>query len=273
VADNGAGNFAYARSSRGRGSSDPSNIDFWAFGLDAVTWAHYSGGAAPANLTAAQINGIYTCKYTNWNQVGGKAGTIQRFFPQVGSGTGKFFATLFLGGNYPSNTGGCPVTYVQENDGTQVTGAAKADAILPYSFAVYTAQGNTKSGEKNLHNGALLGAVNGISPSLSTVSESQATKNISGDACTSVPVHNAFCGSRYVYHVTDQAVGTKHTAYQAAIIGEVGVPTSGATTSGFCGNKYASTIQAFGFKPLGKATTAQSTSSDPVPGKSYCRQF
>ena len=42
---------------------------------------------APANLTRAQLQGIYNCTFTNWNQVGGSNGQIERYWPQSGSGT------------------------------------------------------------------------------------------------------------------------------------------------------------------------------------------
>jgi phosphate transport system substrate-binding protein len=288
VADNGAGNIGYARSSRGRAGTDPANIDFWAFALDAVTWASYpatGGGSvnAPTNLTAAEIANIYNCTYTNWNQVPGNSahsGTIDRYYPQPGSGTGKFFAQLFLGGVYPSNSGACPVTYVEENDGAGVVADENAashdagNAISPYSFAVWTAQGNAATGEQNIQGGSTLESVNGVAATLTHVSEPAAFANVTGDACTAPPKATQFCGSRYVYNVTDQVLGTNHAAYQAAILAQVGVAAPGGTpTTGFCANKYAGIIKLFGFKPLGVKTTAQSTSSDPVTGTSHCRQF
>jgi len=277
VADNGAGNVAYARSSSGRTSSNPSTIDFWAFALDAVTWSSFPGYAGPADLTTTDITDIYNCTYTDWSQVPGStfSGTILRYFPQVGSGTGKFFATLFTGGVYPSNTGTCPVTYAEENQGASVAalaGANVADAIFPYSVAVWTAQQpGGPDFQSGITGGATLGSVDGTTPTTAHISETAANTNISGDACNS-PVSGEFCGSRFVYHVTDQALATSHSAYQAQIIKEVGVPASGVA-KGFCDNKYASEITAYGFVPLALAPTAQSTSSDPVPGTSYCRQF
>jgi hypothetical protein len=284
VADNGAGNIAYARSSRGRAGTDPTNIDFWAFALDAVTWASYpgTGSVAPTNLSATSIKNIYTCVWTNWSQVPGSTGSgpIDRYYPQVGSGTGKFFATLFLGGVYPSNTGACPVTYAEENDGAQVVsdetaaGHNPADAISPYSLAVWTAQGNAATGEQNVQGGSTLESVNNVTPTLAHVSETQAKTNVTGDACSTSTSTTQFCGSRYVYHVTDQVLGTNHSAYQAAILAQVGVAAPGGTpTTGFCANKYAGIIKLYGFKPLGNGPTAQATSSDPVTGSSHCRQF
>lgn len=42
-------------------------------------------------LTAAQLNSRYTRTSTNWSQVGGPAGTVQRLIPQPGSDTRAIF--------------------------------------------------------------------------------------------------------------------------------------------------------------------------------------
>jgi hypothetical protein len=280
-ADNGAGNFAFARSSGGRGSTfaGNTNLDFWAFALDAVTWSKFTGSVAPASMTAATLTNIYNCTWTDWSQVPGStgSGTIQRFYPQAGSGTGKFFAQIYLNNVFPSNTGSCPSTYVEENDGASAaatSGFVAADAIFPYSFGVFTAQGNGT--ETNLHGGASLGKVNGTAATATTVSETEAFANVSGDACTGTPIAGAFCGTRYLYHVTDQALHTTFPTYQKSILAAVGVPTTGvAPSTGYCGNNatIVATLKKYGFKSLTKKTTAQTTSSDPVPGSSYCRQF
>ena len=52
---------------------------------------------APATLSRAQLVGIYDCTITDWATVGGVAGPIQRYYPQVGSGTRSFFSTDILG--------------------------------------------------------------------------------------------------------------------------------------------------------------------------------
>ena len=131
-----------------------------------------------------------------------------------------------------------------------------------------------RRGEVNLHGGAVLDKINTVAPTSTSISESAAFTNIAGDACTGTPVKGIFCGSRYVYHVTDQQLGVTNAAYQAAILAQVGVQASGGTPStGYCGGKYASQITTFGFKTLSLKTTAQSTVSDPVSGSSHCRQF
>jgi len=129
----------YARSSRGRASTDPAKgpggIVFVALGKDAVTWAANKTTNAPANLTTAQLHDIYNCTVTNWNQVGGAAGTINAQLPQTSSGTRKFFLTAI------GLTDGGPCTHstAEENEG--VNSALKgANTIFPYSIGKYIAQ-------------------------------------------------------------------------------------------------------------------------------------
>ncbi|WP_236795939.1 substrate-binding domain-containing protein [Amycolatopsis sp. GM8] len=84
---------------------------------------------APA-LTNAQLASIYKCQTTNWNQVGGSAGTIQPKIPQAGSGTRSFFESQL--GITDADLGACVAT-VQEHDPTQI--ANNADAVAPFSKA------------------------------------------------------------------------------------------------------------------------------------------
>jgi phosphate transport system substrate-binding protein len=184
-----------ARSSRGRGS-EGANFDFWAFATDGVTWAHY-GGTAPTNLTLAQIRGIYLCDqpggnplYTNWNQVGGANAPIERYLPQAGSGTLSFFETKILGLSSAqvgvlddtACTGNALNPRVQENQGTAIAAGQRPNAIVPYSFGVWSAQ---KSGaETDNRAGALLGSINGVAPT-----------------AASVATTGNFFARRYVYNV------------------------------------------------------------------------
>jgi ABC-type phosphate transport system substrate-binding protein len=129
----------YARSSRARASTDPAKgpggIVFVALGKDAVTWASNKTTNAPANLTTAQLHDIYNCTKTNWNQVGGKNGTINAQLPQTSSGTRKFFLTAI------GLTDGGPCTHstAEENEG--VNSVLKGpNTIFPYSIGKYIAQ-------------------------------------------------------------------------------------------------------------------------------------
>ncbi|MBO0727784.1 MAG: hypothetical protein J2P57_00910 [Acidimicrobiaceae bacterium] len=268
VDDNGAGHLAYTRSSRGRASTDPAGLQFWADAMDALSWSSNSTHA-PASLNATQIHNILNCNITTWGQVNGNPSDttpISVWYPQTGSGTGSFFATLFNGGTYPTPSSCIPAShFVEENTGTQVTAA---DAFYPYSFALHKAQ--TDGAETNVTNGFKLGKISGTAPSLTSISEAAAKTNVTGDACNA-PKSGQFCATRYVYHTVWHKVPAAE--YNAAIR-LIGVPTSGvAGANSVCSNAYAAQIKRFGFKPLVKAKTGQSTSSNPVPGSSFCRQF
>jgi ABC-type phosphate transport system substrate-binding protein len=145
VKDGTTGNYCedFARSARGRESTDPpyaaGGIAFVRLATDAVTYATRdaaSGGTnAPANLTTSQLAAIYTCADTNWDQVGGKKGSIEAFLPSAGSETAASFLTD-IGVTTP---GSCINTTPPENEGVD-SALNSADAILPYSVADYIAQ-------------------------------------------------------------------------------------------------------------------------------------
>src|SRR5215472_12379969 len=106
----------FSRSSRPTASGDPPNANFIPFATDAVTWASNATTHAPANLSIANLTKIYSCKVTNWNQVGGTSGTINAQLPQAASGTRKFFLTEL--GLAVSGPGPCVGSTAEENEGT-----------------------------------------------------------------------------------------------------------------------------------------------------------
>jgi len=137
-------------------SFDPSSPnagtgEYYAFALDAVSWATTSQNA-PSSLTQAQLQGIYNCTYTDWSDVGGTAGPIQRYLPKYGlSGTRDFFVeeVLALAKNttFTSNAN-CPavkdevstgVNY-EENTANLIPKADYNKAIFPYSGGVWSYQ-------------------------------------------------------------------------------------------------------------------------------------
>lgn len=129
----------FGRSSRGRSSSDPSKgpggIVFVALGKDAVTFATNATTNAPANLTTAQLNAIYTCTDTNWSQVGGKSAPIKAELPQTSSGTRAFF----LGAIGVATPGSCVGSTAEENEG--VNSVLKGpNVIFPFSIGKYIAE-------------------------------------------------------------------------------------------------------------------------------------
>jgi ABC-type phosphate transport system substrate-binding protein len=130
----------YARSARGRSSSDPpkapGGIVFVELAKDAISYATQSTTNAPGNLTTAQLANIYNCVDTNWSQVGGKSAPIHAFLPNPSeSGMAKSFLTM-IGVTTP---GSCVNQAVQQNEGVNPL-LKDADAIVPYSIAKYIAQ-------------------------------------------------------------------------------------------------------------------------------------
>jgi len=131
----------FARSSRARASTDPSRgpggIQFVALGKDAVTYATNATTNAPANLSTAQLNSIYSCSVTNWNQVGGKNAPIKAVLPQTSSGTRSFFLTAI--GLGTSGPGGCVNSTPEENEGVDPV-LKGPDVIFPFSIGKYIAE-------------------------------------------------------------------------------------------------------------------------------------
>jgi ABC-type phosphate transport system substrate-binding protein len=134
----------FARSSRDRAPTDPGfksgGIAFATLAGDAVAFATQPGTHAPASLNTAQLAAIYTCKVTNWNQVGGKAGKIAAFIPQSGSGTRSFFLTA-IGVTTPGSCVKDGGGKLEENEGVNsVLNTNKANVIFPFSVGKYIAE-------------------------------------------------------------------------------------------------------------------------------------
>ncbi|MDH6119527.1 PstS family phosphate ABC transporter substrate-binding protein [Kitasatospora sp. GAS204B] len=200
----------FARSSRGPQSTDPSTDDFVAFAQDGVAWAGNSTGNAPANLTTADLKGIYSCTITNWNQITDVSGytgpnaTIKAYIPQLNSGTRAFFLTAINGGTTALTPGSCVQSYTpEENEGTDSV-FTDANVIFPYSAAHYIGQtvgGHTTTSDAP---GSLtLRSVDGVNPIASNA------------------LNPTFTGSNYgrtVYNVVRDSefngTGTQATALQ-----------------------------------------------------------
>ena len=229
----------FARSSRGPQTGDPTTDDFIAYARDAVSWAAQSGGDAPANLTKADLQNIYSCTYTKWNQITdisgytGSANTIKPFLPQSGSGTRSFF----LSAAGITTIGGCVNQTVEENEGTN-TLLANADSLVPYSVGHYIGQvyfGHTTTTTD--------------APGALTV------RNLDGIVpidTTNKVISTAYAGSSYarvLYNVVragDWTAGNAHAAALQAIFSSTGWICKNATAQadlksygflnyGFCG--------------------------------------
>jgi ABC-type phosphate transport system substrate-binding protein len=133
----------FGRSSSARSSKAPKlgsgGVEYVPFAKDALTWATRSaahgGSDAPASLNLAQLQGIFTCKTTNWDQVGGKSGAIKVFLPQPGSGS---LATWekFMG---ITTVGSCVSQAPEENEGT-FAGFNSPNAVFIFSIGSFVAQ-------------------------------------------------------------------------------------------------------------------------------------
>lgn len=168
----------FSRSSSPRSSSNPpkakGGVVFVALGKDAVTYATNSVSNAPKNLTTADLNKIYNCTATTWNQVGGKShAKINAQLPQTSSGTRKFFlaeiGVTAPGSCVDSSKGENINNFPEENEGTDPF-LKGANVIYPYSVGAYIAAVFHSSGKgKNLfgtddHGTMMLREINGTAP-------------------------------------------------------------------------------------------------------------
>jgi ABC-type phosphate transport system substrate-binding protein len=132
----------FANDSRVRESSDPpyapGGVAFTALAGDAVDWATPSTTDAPKTLTPAQLNAIYTCTDTNWDQVGGKNATIQPFLPQSGAGTLTFWLAA-IGVTTPGPCVSNDNNTLEENEGVNPV-LQTPEAIWIYSVGDYISQ-------------------------------------------------------------------------------------------------------------------------------------
>ena len=235
------GTVDFSRSSSGLGTGTAGTNQYFAYALDALTWAEFPGTYAPKDLNPVQIKAIYTCDpstgapyYTDWSQVGGKPGAIKKFAPQTSSGTYKFFNAKYLGGS--TIDAGCDSshlsTFIQEHDATGVPKASQKGAILPFSVAQYTAA--SKFVIPDLRNGIKLGTVAGIKASATTINEN--------------PGH--FFGVRYVYNIlrTDAPQYDDSLRFAGVDAAGPGYLCNGNATVG-------SIILTYGFFPLASGAT------------------
>ncbi len=236
-ADAGDGCIDIARSSSARSSTDPTTFQYFAFARDAVSYATFTGSPAPANLTIAQLRGVYNCTFTDFGQVGGGAGQIQRYLPQDGSGTRKFFIANVLAGSDPTliSSPSCPaVKTFQENTGNTVPTADQNSAILPYSAGQFIAQANGVI--TDVRAGAQIGKIDGKTPVAVNTTTGALKPN------TAVYRSTTFPGSRDVFHVVD----VRSPSYNDALR-FIGFDAAGP--GALCNGAFNSTITKFGFVP------------------------
>jgi ABC-type phosphate transport system substrate-binding protein len=145
-------------------STDPTSIVFVPFAGDAIAWSSPAGTSTdptpvPSTLTLADLQSIYECTITNWDQVGGSDAPIVPVLPQSGSGTRTTFL-LDLGNGTPITPGSCVVNgsnstgIIQGDTGLGAANVAQfdpdgvpaVDDIFPYGIGDFLAQGTETNG-------------------------------------------------------------------------------------------------------------------------------
>jgi phosphate transport system substrate-binding protein len=242
----------------GTGSGqDLPTFQYYAFGLDALGYSTAST-AAPANLTLAQLQGIYNCTFTNWNQVGGANQAIERYWPQAGSGTRAFFQSDILGFDPTLISGpGCPAVQIgQENQGlTIANNGDQQSGIQPFSGGNWVAMARGTIPDQRA--GQVIGTLNGQSIIFGSGTSSQlATPAVTGDPNAPVQEANvrlvnnppAYPGIRFVFNVID----TSSASYDSAIRYVGFQNQNNGSTSPLCSGGKASIVTNFGFGNLDK---------------------
>jgi ABC-type phosphate transport system substrate-binding protein len=181
----------FARSSGGRTTqpTGKNGVLFVALAKDNVSYASLAKGSnAPKNLSAKQLNKIYTCVDTTWGQVGvtGAAAKakILPVLPQASSGTRSFFLAAI---DVTATAEPCWYTNngLEENEGIAKVFQGNKNAIVPFSAGKWLAQAYHSKAAckkappkgKNMFgcdvNGVLaLNSINGSSPTVGTGAKS-----------------------------------------------------------------------------------------------------
>lgn len=292
----------------GNPTQEKATMEYYAFALDAVTWAS-SSLKAPATLTRQQVQDIYACNITNWDQVGGTTGAIQRYLPQSASGTRSFFLGQYgitaamlattnancpavLDNSVINPAGGANIKF-EENQGATIQAADYDKAILPYSAGVWSYQAaNSVNPTIDVRNGVRLGGLTTVTGPVkgNPVEWSQFDRayqlnfspggvvNESNVALANpaFSTTNGYVGVRYVFNILDNAGNL--AGYQAGfnMLGFQNV--AAGTKSPMCSNDGLSSDQqfaraavlSFGFAPLD--TTNPSSNGSNVAGAT-CRKY
>jgi len=141
-AANKKGCVTFARSSSppegsGGSATASANFDYYAYALDGVapmvgTKANKSTESTsnPAVFTLAELRSIYHCTtgFTTWASLGGTAGTINRFWPQTGSGTRSVYKDM-LGFTPVTSFGTCSAGALTTFKTVAVTGGGTKNVV------------------------------------------------------------------------------------------------------------------------------------------------
>ena len=204
------------------GSPAATKGQFYAFALDAVSWASPSS-KAPSTLSISDLQKIYNCTYTNWNQVpGGSDGQIQRYLPQAASGTRAYFLSDVLMGAVTDFTAktNCPAVKIldknglefEENRGDRIPDADLETAILPYSAGQWAYQANNAANPSIDQRKSSTGVVTAIKG----INNSAFGKTGSGDNVLNNTGHVAYNDIDGRYQLTDSGWANVDTTADAA---------------------------------------------------------
>jgi ABC-type phosphate transport system substrate-binding protein len=191
-----AGTVDYARSSRGPNATGETGNNFWAIGKDAlafVTWGNRTAG----NLTKAQLQGIYNCTITTWDQITGNSAdateTIEPVGMQSSSGTYATFKS-FLG--FEPNAGAC-VKKLDDPDG-----AGPAAAIYAFENDLKPVIAQTGINDNN----AIWWMSWANFRAFSYKRQTAVAWNVDSKSLTAASVsNNTWPATRFIYHVTKNA--------------------------------------------------------------------
>jgi len=189
----------YARSSRGPKSSGESTLNFWAYGKDALAFVTI-GDKATANLTKAQIQGIYNCSITNWDQINDAnglpyaSGVIEPVGMNSASGT-KASMDAYLG--FDANAGACV--------------RKQTNGIFHFENDVKPLLVGPTSGITDINN-AFWWMSYATYKAFSFQRQSAAAWTVDGKAPTAGTIAaNTYPATRFVYHVTTKTAVTGTT--------------------------------------------------------------
>jgi hypothetical protein len=259
----------YARTASPPSSTTPSGLVYVGFAKDAVTWVTTSAATgAPATLTAAQLNAIYsanTGSCLTWEDVGGTStDAIVPALPQASAATRTFFlsaigvttpGTCVINGEIDIPGDANNPVLLEENTGTSVGGtttsattgnqyffANNPNALFPYSAADWIAQQATPAGGGHSSKGFGHGKVtkpkeiSGVSPITAGSPDTIKTK------FTTAAATKVF--TRVLYNVVPNVGTTSAPAIATGpittIFGPTGVVCSDTTI-----------VESWGFLPLG----------------------
>jgi phosphate transport system substrate-binding protein len=262
-AENGDGCVDIARSSMvprpsGTGPGhDLSTTEYYAYAMDAVSWASESSHLGTPTITKGILKQIFECQIWDWSQVPGEMGTgpIKRYWPNPGSDTGFFFQNSVLGGFDPTtvSTVNCPpVTLTDQNSGAAIAANGDTDsAIVPFSVSSWIAQNNgvvpdVRFGQRIWEiNSEQYLVPSGSTFALNTAGPVQETNIPLVNPATTTP------GVRYLFNVIDST--TPDYGDAKYLVGFDNSPPGGPSTptSGqICNGSEATILTTYGYAPL-----------------------